>query len=76
LAGAQEVRNQSDQALVRRFAESNDEAAFEALLRGHGPMVLAVCRRVLGKNACPTRSSDRLWTFGLPTTSDRASIEL
>jgi RNA polymerase sigma factor (sigma-70 family) len=51
LAGTQEVRNQSDQALLRRIVESNDEAAFEALLWRHGPMVLAVCRRVLGNDA-------------------------
>jgi RNA polymerase sigma factor (sigma-70 family) len=51
LAGTQEVRDQSDQALVRRFAESRDEAAFEALVRRHGSMVLAVCRRVLGNEA-------------------------
>jgi RNA polymerase sigma factor (sigma-70 family) len=50
-AGAQEVRDQSDEALVERFAESRDEAGFEALLRRHGPMVLAVCRRVLGNHA-------------------------
>jgi len=37
----------SDRALLERFGHSRDEAAFEALLRRHGPMVLAVCRRVL-----------------------------
>src|SRR5438105_3571101 len=51
LAGAREVRDQSDEALVRRFAESRDEAAFEALVRRHGPMVLAVCHRVLDNHA-------------------------
>jgi RNA polymerase sigma factor (sigma-70 family) len=33
--------------LVRRFASRRDEAAFEALLRRHGPMVWGVCRRLL-----------------------------
>jgi RNA polymerase sigma factor (sigma-70 family) len=38
----------SDHALLERFASVQDEAAFETLVRRHGPMVLAVCRRVLG----------------------------
>jgi RNA polymerase sigma factor (sigma-70 family) len=38
----------SDGELVRRFAASRDESAFAALVDRHGPMVLAVCRRVLG----------------------------
>jgi RNA polymerase sigma factor (sigma-70 family) len=38
----------SDGQLVERFARQGDEAAFTALLARHGPMVLGVCRRVLG----------------------------
>ncbi len=33
--------------LLRQFAAHGDEAAFEALLTRHGPMVLGVCRRLL-----------------------------
>src|SRR5688500_15795184 len=37
-----------DGALLDRFVEGCDEAAFEALVARHGPMVLGVCRRLLG----------------------------
>jgi RNA polymerase sigma factor (sigma-70 family) len=33
--------------LWERYVQGRDEAAFEALLRRHGPMVLGVCRRIL-----------------------------
>jgi RNA polymerase sigma factor (sigma-70 family) len=36
-----------DAQLLEQFAASRDEYAFAALLKRHGPMVLAVCRRVL-----------------------------
>jgi len=38
----------TDAQLLGRFVQQHDERAFEALLRRHGPMVLGVCRRLLG----------------------------
>src|SRR5262245_37213504 len=40
--------DQSDGELLARFAASGDGAAFAALLGRHGPLVLSVCRRLLG----------------------------
>src|SRR6266849_6832167 len=37
----------TDAALLERFVTQRDEAAFEALVHRHGPMVLGLCRRVL-----------------------------
>jgi RNA polymerase sigma factor (sigma-70 family) len=37
----------SDGKLLECFLARREEAAFEALVRRHGPMVLSVCRRVL-----------------------------
>jgi RNA polymerase sigma factor (sigma-70 family) len=38
----------SDAALLGRFIAERDEGAFAALVHRHGPLVLQVCRRVLG----------------------------
>jgi RNA polymerase sigma factor (sigma-70 family) len=37
-----------DAELLERYTTQRDEAAFEVLLWRHGPMVLRVCRRLLG----------------------------
>src|SRR5262249_9749849 len=37
----------TDGQLLDCYLAGREEAAFEALVRRHGPMVLAVCRRVL-----------------------------
>jgi RNA polymerase sigma factor (sigma-70 family) len=44
---ARDGNGQSDAQLLRSFLAQNDEAAFAALVRRHGPMVLGVCRRLL-----------------------------
>jgi RNA polymerase sigma factor (sigma-70 family) len=41
------ARQQSDRELLQQFALRRDEQAFAELVRRHGLMVLAVCRRVL-----------------------------
>jgi RNA polymerase sigma factor (sigma-70 family) len=38
----------SDADLLAHFAAERDPAAFEALVRRHGPLVMGVCRRALG----------------------------
>ncbi len=43
-----QVRELPDRDLLQRFHARHEEAAFHTLLRRHGPMVLDVCRGVLG----------------------------
>src|SRR5262245_14331446 len=47
LAVPGEVGEASDALLLERFADRRDEAAFVAILRRYGGLVLGVCRRVL-----------------------------
>src|SRR5262245_53131855 len=44
---AREANGPSDAQLLEGFFARRDEAAFTALVRRHGPMVLGVCQRVL-----------------------------
>src|SRR6516165_12314401 len=44
---AERLAEQADSELVERLLAGPDEAAFEALVRRHGPMVYRVCWRIL-----------------------------
>jgi RNA polymerase sigma-70 factor (ECF subfamily) len=41
------VKTSTDAQLLSRFVAQRDESAFAALVERHGPMVFAVCRRIL-----------------------------
>jgi RNA polymerase sigma factor (sigma-70 family) len=45
---AQQRQEESDEQLLFAFTRHQDESAFAALVSRYGPMVLNVCRRVLG----------------------------
>lgn len=47
LVRSEDRARQTDAELVRLFTAQEDEAAFTALVRRHGPMVFGVCRRWL-----------------------------
>src|SRR5262249_49950952 len=49
LAGTPATGEPADSELLGRFVRGHDEAAFAALMHRHGPMVLGVCRRGLGR---------------------------
>lgn len=42
------MTEQTDAQLLGQFAAEHSEAAFEALMERHGPMVMGVCRRMVG----------------------------
>src|SRR5271166_6829110 len=46
-----ERQSPSDAGLLARFVRERDGAAYAVLLERHGPMVLGVCRRILGNHA-------------------------
>ena len=41
------IQDLTDGEVLERFASQREEAAFSLLVQRHGPMVLAVCRRML-----------------------------
>ena len=49
LAGA--TSDRTDGQLLGAFVADRDADAFASLVRRHGPMVLGVCRRVIGHHA-------------------------
>src|SRR4051812_6016154 len=50
-AVAGKLADPADADLLGRFQTSRDPAAFEAIVRRHGPLVLTACRQVLADDA-------------------------
>jgi RNA polymerase sigma factor (sigma-70 family) len=51
LKGGTQTAALTDGQLLGRFVSRHDDAAFELLVRRHGPLVWSVCRRILGNHA-------------------------
>ncbi|HLJ96393.1 MAG TPA: RNA polymerase sigma factor, partial [Gemmataceae bacterium] len=48
LATTEANRHAPDRELLRRFVVEHDQLAFATLVQRHGPMILSLCRRLLG----------------------------
>jgi RNA polymerase sigma factor (sigma-70 family) len=67
----QERGSVTDAQLLERFLLRREESAFEELVRRHGPMVLGVCRRILGE---PHDAADAFQATFLVLVRQAASI--
>src|SRR5262245_35233855 len=50
MATMQQLRQMPDRELLAQFVGQHDEAAFRVLMERYGPMVLRVCKRILGND--------------------------
>ncbi|HEY2783441.1 MAG TPA: sigma-70 family RNA polymerase sigma factor [Fimbriiglobus sp.] len=61
LALARDSGGLTDGQLLGEFVRTGDPAAFEALIRRHGPMVLGVCRRVVRDSHLADDAFQAVW---------------
>src|SRR5262245_54696230 len=50
MAAQEQLRQMPDRELLAQFVGQHDEAAFRILMDRYGPMVLRVCKRILGND--------------------------
>src|SRR5262249_39020522 len=50
MATLEQLRQMPDRELLAQFVGQHDEAAFRVLMDRYGPMVLRVCKRILGND--------------------------
>src|SRR5262249_20402583 len=50
MAALEQLRQMTDHELLTQFAGQHNEAAFRVLMDRYGPMVLRVCKRILGND--------------------------
>ena len=78
LAAARDPHRRTDGQLLTAFVRHHDPAAFEAIVRRHGPMVLGVCRRVIGHAArtptTPSRRCSWCWPGGPRRSAPREQL--